>query len=130
MVCNARGEKMIAIESINAAIKLIALYRSITVEQIEKVEEKLGYIDEDYYGERLAGKITGFARQSKCLLCEAVNNDCDTCIYNGLVGCISDENMETYQAIKMAKSPEALVYAFNKRADHIQSILDNLEKGE
>jgi hypothetical protein len=38
--------------------------------------------------------------------------------------------METYQAITMAKSPEALVYAFNKRADHIQSILNNLEKGE
>lgn len=35
---------MISQESINAARKLIALYRSITVEQIEKVEEELGDI--------------------------------------------------------------------------------------
>lgn len=121
---------MIAQESINAARKLIALYRSITIEQIEKVEEELGYIDEDYYGEDLAGKITGFARTSKCLLCKAVNEDCRICIYTNRFGCISDENIDTYQAIKMAKSPEALVYAFNKRADHIESILNNLKKGE
>lgn len=74
-------------------------------------------------------EITGFAIQSKCLLCKAVNEDCRICIYtNGYIGCIRDKNIKTYQAIKMAKSPEALVYAFNKRADHIQSILDNLEK--
>jgi hypothetical protein len=131
MVCNARGEKMIAQESIDAARKLIALYRRITVEQIEKVEEELGDIGENYYGEKLASEITGFSMPSKCLLCKAVNEDCNKCIYkNGYIGCISDKNMETYQAIKMAKSPEALVYAFNKRADHIQSILNNLEKGE
>jgi hypothetical protein len=79
----------------------------------------------------LASEITGFSLPSKCLLCKAVNEDCRICIYtNGFVGCIRDGNSETYQAIKMAKSPEALVFAFNKRADHIQLILNNLEKGE
>lgn len=121
---------MIAQESINAARKLIALYRSITVEQIEKVEEELGDIGKNYYGQKLASEITGFSMSSKCLLCKAVNEDCNICIYTNRFGCISDENWETYQAIKMAKSPEALVYAFNKRADHIQSILNNLKKGD
>lgn len=121
---------MIAQESIDAAKKLIVLYRSITVEQIEKVEEELGDIGKNYYGQKLASEITGFSMSSKCLLCKAVNEDCRICIYTNRFGCISDENWETYQAIKMAKSPEALVYAFNKRADHIQSILNNLKKGE
>jgi len=121
---------MIAQQSIDAARKLIELYRSITVEQVEELEESLEYI-RDYYGEHLASILTGFSLPSKCLLCKAVNEDCRICIYtNGYIGCIDDENTETYQAIKIAKSPEALVYAFNKRADHIQSILNNLEKGE
>ena len=121
---------MIAQESINAAIKLIALYRSITVEQVEELEESLEYI-RAYYGEHLASILTGFSIPSKCLLCKAVDKKCDICIYQSeFCGCISDENSETYQAIKMAKSPEALVFAFNKRADHIQSILNNIKKGE
>ena len=121
---------MIAQQSIDAARKLIELYKSITVEKVEQVEEKLDLHDV-YYGECIASEITGFALPSKCLLCKAVDEKCDICIYqNGFIGCISDDNRETYYAIKMAKSPEALVFAFNARADHIQSILNNIEKGE
>lgn len=120
---------MITKKSINAAKKLIELYNGITVEQVKEFEKSLWH-HEDYYGEYIAGKITGFGRQQTCLLCNAVN-DCSRCIYaNGNIGCIRGENEETYRNIKMAANAEELVSAFKARASHIQSILNNLKKGE
>lgn len=120
---------MIAQESIDAAKKLIELYNSITVEQVKELKKPLEY-HEDYYGEYIAGIMTGFGRNKTCLLCNAAK-DCSRCIYeNGYIGCLWGENEETYCDIKMATNAEELVSAFKARADHIQSILNNLEKGE
>lgn len=120
---------MITKKSIDAAIKLIELYNSITVEQVKEFEKSLGY-DVYYYGEYIAGKITGFGRKQTCLLCNAVKDCCSRCIYENYIGCIRGENAETYCNIKSATNAEELVSAFKARAMHIQSILDNIKKGE
>lgn len=117
-------------KSINAAKALVRKYRSITLEQLRETEGTKGFFCE--YGRFKARELTGFSAWN-CPLCLAVENNCSECIYGrcgwGAYSCYSNKNKKTYFAIANAKTDEELLIAFKNRADHIESIINKLEKG-
>jgi hypothetical protein len=117
-------------KSIEAARELIKKYRSITLEELEKIKcSKNIYFE---YGRAKARKLTGFSSWD-CQLCIAVRDDCSQCIYGESDGhgrsCYVSANKQTYFDIVNAKTDEELLIAIKNRADHIESILNKLEQG-
>ena len=118
-------------KSINAAKALVRKYRSITLEQLREIEGTKEFFCE--YGRVKARKLTSFSSPLDCPLCVAAINDCSKCIYGEhddcYKCCYSGENKQTYFDIVNAKTDEELLIAFKNRADHIESIINKLEKG-
>jgi hypothetical protein len=111
-------------KAIEAAKKLIERYNSITIEEI---------IDAKKESHSPARILTGYGSTSNCYLCVAVDKDCYKCIYSYCDyffkrGCLMGVNMQTYDAIEYAKTPEELVAAFKNRAAHITKIVELIEK--
>jgi len=108
-------------KNIKAAKELIEKYRSITLKELKEAGSL-----EDFDGEIIAGRITGFGFSDECLLCKALNKagtSCSGCIYVEGFACFRDGNKKTYDAIKYANTPRKLQNAFRKRADHIEKII-------
>lgn len=117
-------------ESINTAKELVKKYRSITLDDTGNINVTSFIYAE--YGRIKARKLTGFSSWN-CPLCLAVEHDCSKCIYGGRsrdgYSCYLNENNQTYFDIVNARTDEELLDAFKNRADHIESILNKLEKG-
>lgn len=117
------------VENIEAAKKLVELYRSITIEQLKEVYNKLYIEDDTIYFEDVLHEITGFGSTKTCHLCKPINGHCSDCIhgrenYTADCPCIYDE---TYENITDAESIETLYYAIQDRADYIESLINKLE---
>jgi hypothetical protein len=123
--------------SIEAARKLIARYREITLDDIQK-EQALCNVKgrQPFSGKDIALRLTGYGDVDSCMLCLAVNVDCDSCIYSydpkdddsmKTHCCTEPPNEKTYIAISEAKTAKGLLSAFRKRADHIEKLVDSIE---
>lgn len=108
-------------KNLNEFKKLIELYRSTTIDQIEEAF-KINPISP-------ATIITGYMSK-KCLLCSSVLEEnkkpnCKECVYgfneeNKIGNCISDI---TYFNIKKANTPQELYDAFQARADYMEKYI-------
>lgn len=70
-------------KNLEAAKELLSKYRSVTLEELKQLfeqtpENKCDIID----GDTVLNKITGFGNAGTCLLCKAVNEVCEDCIYS------------------------------------------------
>jgi len=116
------------IKKLEAAKELVKKYNSITIEEIEQLEEGKNLINIYRYGEYIANIITGFGECRSCPLCRVVYN-CDRCIYNAITiySCNRGPNEKTYEEIRYAKNKIELITAIKERAKHLQSLIDKAE---
>lgn len=117
------------VKNLEAAKELVKLYRSITIEQLEEVYNKLCKEDKFNVFEDVLHEITGFGSTKTCHLCKPINGNCSDCIHGGEnytaeCPCIYDE---TYENIADAESIKDLYYAIQDRADYIESLIKGVE---
>lgn len=111
---------------IDAALKLVDKYRSITLEELKESEKDDGGAPCD-----ILGRITGFGDTRTCSICQSVNVECNNCIYSfkkpkqdDWYYCIEDI---TYGNIYDSESYEELLEAINKRADYIEDLVNKIK---
>ena len=121
-------------ECIEAAKKLINLYRSITLASVESLWPTADQLEHSCFVTEsglVAGRLTGFAT-SMCLLCQSIDEKCDLCIYFCLKSkncyCCLGPHKKSCRDIYNADSPRKLVNALKRRANHIENILKAIEK--
>jgi len=113
------------VKNYKQAEELVNRYRSVSLEEIEKV-----WNEEYHYPAREAAhSLTGFSQTDTCTLClgartKSQKHRCELCIYDGFLNCLNDDGESTYQAIKHAGSPISLLVAFKNRADYIVQVLN------
>lgn len=136
-------------KNINAARQLLEKYKSITLEMITEVWEKIKDPELDSfianYGGSVLKELTGFGSLTKCLLCTeakqldqqteyAQNNPiyCNHCIYvnytqksNGY-SCVED----TYRNLLHAKTPQEIYSALQLRIEFLQKAIQDYEKDQ
>lgn len=114
-------------DSIKAALKLAAKYRSITLEDLESQPI---YEDEEIW-ESLS-KITGFGNKVKCPICLSVNGECNQCMYS--FGKTLRDNWyyccDTSDNIYNANSYEELLEAIRNRADYIEDLVNEIKNNQ
>lgn len=119
------------VKNLESAKELVELYRSITIEQLKEVYNKL-YTEDGAYFEGVIHEITGFGSVRTCHLCKPINGFCPDCIhgqgesYTMVCPCINDE---TYENIENAESIQDLYDAIQARADYIESLIKRVENG-
>lgn len=120
-----------------AAEDLASRYESITLDEIQDVWD-LQFRD-DFAGDFIADKLTGFDSKNTCLLCKAakeiafgtskpqekvqgraLHRMCKECIYQEYNGCLTGNYKKSYYDIVFADCPEALLQAFRNRAKIIR----------
>jgi len=123
------------VKNLDAAKQLVNEYRSITLEQIEKVADNID--SDDGFGLSVLRNITGFGSINTCILCSAMGHPlperCEGCIHsffeNGYENC--DGYMcvidKTYDDIESSKSACELLNAVRKRADYLDSLIKTCE---
>lgn len=111
---------------IDAALKLVDKYRSITLEELEESEDNSCQVP--YH---TLGIITGFNDKRTCSICQSVNGECNDCIYSFKMPkrddwyyCVDDI---TYGDIYDSESYEELLEAINKRADYIEDLVNRIK---
>ena len=116
-------------ECIEAAKKLIDLYRSITVEEVKRRWRTMTMFN---IGGLVAKRLTGFGQKNRCLLCQSIKRRCNSCIYSGsrtgYLFCNFEVHEKSYCDIENADTPRKLVNAMKRRANHIENILKAIEK--
>ena len=107
---------------------LIERYESITLEEIKGAFD----IHLPFYVRK---NLTGFGSEYTCSLCTAIGKvpsvdsfySCGPCVYwvsaYRNYGCCEGENMESFDKISDAKTPEDLFSAYRERAKHMRSLL-------
>lgn len=127
------------IENIEEAKELLRKYRSITLEEINKVYDKLEF----EYGEEVLHEITGFGSICTCILCKKLKSvdipKCSACVWRSLsakekkdlycLGSYSSGVMEedrvkqTYDGILSSEYPEELLDLVELRADLLEEAI-------
>ena len=109
------------VNNLKEAKELLEKYKSITLEQLEEA------YDEEYLtktGNVILNKITGFGETSSCILCLAVNEVCENCIYSfriqeRSVPCLD----KVYNEIYNAMNAEDLFVAIQKRISYLTKVI-------
>lgn len=121
--------------NINAAKELLAKYKSITINQITEVYNKLKE-QEDITpcGYDVMEQITGFSSIIKCMLCQEAKKlakrdiyYCQYCIYTINT---SDDYLcveETYKALGDAYTPEDIYNALQARIEFLKQSIEIYE---
>lgn len=120
------------VENIEAAKKLVKLYRSITKKQLTEVYKTLLEENEDIDYGNVLSRITGFGGTYTCHLCKPINTQCHKCIHgqpyiegeSTICKCVEHE---TYGNIVSSQSINELYEAILDRADYIESLINKLE---
>ena len=113
------------IRNLDAFKALIERYNTITLGELQIIEEENpGLSPYD-----IATKATGFSSKRTCTLCQAVNADCEFCVWGGPnesdeYGCWKGKNTETYDAIENAYDLEELLEAYRRRALYMSIFLE------
>lgn len=108
-------------KNIEAAKKLLEMYKSITLEQLEEDYKENPIL----VGFDFLNKITGFGDTNSCILCKAVYKVCVSCIYSFRVGerlfpCVD----KIYIEMDRATSAEELFNAIQKRISYLTHIIE------
>ena len=122
--------------NINAAKELLAKYKSITIDQITEVYNKMIEQEEDIMpnGYDVMEQITGFSSTVKCMLCQEAKKlvqkniyYCQCCIYtiNSVFDYLCIE--ETYRAIGDAHTPEDIYNALQARIEFLNQTINIYE---
>lgn len=115
-------------DSIKAASELAKKYRSITIEDLEKVVDT----DDGDEPSEVLSRITGFGDKTKCPICNSVNYDCSKCIYSikknpeTIKHCYCTDDI-SYDNIVDAGSFEELLEAIKIRADYIENLIEYIK---
>lgn len=119
------------VKNLEAAKELVELYRSITIEQLEKVYQELcDEKDGGIHYEDVLHSITGFGRTTSCHLCKPIGSYCPNCIHGQWEDCTADCPCiynETYENIADAESIEDLYHAIQDRADYLENLIKQIE---
>lgn len=108
------------VNNLKEAKELLEKYKSITLEQLEKV---YGEVDLKW-GDGVLNKITGFGQTSSCTLCLAVNEVCENCIYSFRIQERSVPCLDNiYNEISKAKNAEDLFVAIQKRISYLTKVI-------
>lgn len=112
---------------IDAALKLVDKYRSITLEELKE----LGKDNHCDIPHCILKMITGFGDTRTCSICQSVNVECNNCIYSfkkpkqdDWYYCLDDI---TFGNICDSKTYEELLEAINKRADYIEDLVNRIK---
>lgn len=126
------------IENIEEAKELLKKYRSITLEEINKIYDKL----ELKCGDEVLHEITGFGMINTCMLCKKVKNinspRCSACVWRSLstgenddfyclgsypIDMEEDRVEQTYNGILNSEYPEELLDLVKLRADLLEEAI-------
>lgn len=71
-------------KNLEVAKELLEKYKSVTLEELKQVFKDLQESQEDGLvdGDMVLNALTGFGEPQTCLLCRAVNEICEDCIYS------------------------------------------------
>lgn len=119
------------VKNLEAAKELVELYRSITIEQLEEMYNKLYEEDDEVFFENILHEITGFGSVSSCYLCKPIGGRCPDCIHGQGVCTVASPCAfdETYENIIDAQSIEDLYDAIQDRADYLENLIKQTENG-
>ena len=112
-------------KNLEAFKALIERYRTITLGELQIIEEENPGLSPC----EIATEATGFHFKRTCTLCQAVNRDCNVCVWSCSRAfdrhrCLKGNNAETYNAIQHAHNIEELLEAYRKRALHMSIFLE------
>lgn len=117
------------IENIEEAKELLRKYRSITLEEINKVYDK----PEFEHGSEVLHEITGFGTFHTCMLCKKLKNidipKCSACVWRSLS---TDENddlycLKSYPSGIMKEDPVRQTYNGILNSEYPEELLDLVE---
>ena len=109
------------VNNLKEAKELLEKYKSITLEQLEEA-----YGDEFLFkmGDEVLNEITGFGETNSCILCLAVNEICENCIYSFR---LQEESVpcfdKIYNEISNALNAEDLFAAIQKRISYLTNVI-------
>ncbi len=108
---------------------LIERYETITLEEIRAAWDADGEATGDY---DVREKLTGFGSTGSCTLCAAARSPegvlkCGHCVYTGRGEWLYCTDHESYDTIRDAETPEALLSAYRARAKYMRTILKEID---
>lgn len=109
------------VNNLKEAKELLEKYKSITIEQLEEVYDEGCLIKT---GDEVLNELTGFGNTSSCILCLAVNEVCENCIYSFRiqergVPCLD----KIYNEMCNAMNAEDLFVAIQKRIRYLTKVI-------
>ena len=115
------------VNNLKEAKELLEKYKSITLEQLEKIYDEVDL----KWGDAVLSEITGFGKTNSCILCLAVNEVCEDCVYSfriqeRSVPCLD----KIYNEISKAKNAEDLFVAIQKRINYLSNVINYCELQE
>ena len=119
---------LVMVNNLKEAKELLEIYKSITLEQLEEA-----YGDKFLFkmGDAVLNEITGFGRTNSCILCLAVNEVCENCIYSFR---LQERNVpcldKIYNEICNAMNAEDLFAAIQKRISYLNNVIQWFELQE
>ena len=109
------------VNNLKEAKELLERYKSITLEQLEKAYGKEIPFK---MGDEVLNKITGFGKTYSCILCLAVNEVCENCIYSFR---LQERNTpcldKIYNEMCNALNAEDLFAAIQKRISYLTNVI-------
>lgn len=110
------------VSNLKEAKELLEKYKSITLEQLEEAYKENPYA----CGEKVMCNITGFGKVDSCIICSAVNNRCNRCIYSFRMKEAEDVPCLDiiYNEMCDAKNSEELYSAIQKRISYLTHIIE------
>lgn len=109
------------VNNLKEAKELLEKYKSITLEQLEEA-----YNGEFLFGmgDEVLNEITGFGRNDSCMLCLAVNEVCENCIYSFRLPSESAPCIDgIYDEMCNALNAEDLFVAIQKRISYLTKVI-------
>ena len=108
------------VNNLKEAKKLLEKYKSITLEQLEEAYDEVGL----KRGDEILSEITGFGQTSSCILCLAVDEVCENCIYSfrlqeRRVPCLD----KIYDEICKTTNAKDLFAAIQKRISYLTNVI-------
>lgn len=113
-------------KNLETAKELLSKYKSITLEKLEQAFKDLQEEENDVIdGDTVLNTITGFGETSSCLLCRAVNEICEDCIYSFRLSerpipCIDI----IYNRICNSETAEELYHYLQQRISYLSHVIE------
>jgi hypothetical protein len=117
-------------KNLKEAKELLEKYESITLEEIERTyleNQERHYL---FDGHDVLNKLVGFGDENTCMLCKAVQGECDNCIYKfreregfAIPPCVD----LIYREICDSFNPKDTFKALQKRISYLEHVIQYYE---